>query len=233
MEYVNSPAPAPTLKRWRELYGNHPGKSVIRALEYEAIAKMTITGDVLDYGGGRKAPYLPLLTDVDSMHSVNIDPNIEPTHLVEPGEPLPLEENTYDHVVCFNTLEHIYDAYGSVEEIFRVLKPGGKAIITVPFIFRIHGHPDDFLRCTPSWWEETCRRIGFSKLTLQPLIWGRYTTAGTILGFRGLFPRFQFHVQHFKDWLYAKIAIRAPDYGGKRGQRICAVSPGWVMVVEK
>ena len=233
MKYTFSPPPTPTLRRWCNLYRNFPGQSVLRVLEYEAVSQLDITGNVLDYGGGQKAKYLNLLANADDIKSANIDPDIEPTHIVEPGQPLPFPDNSFDHIACFNTLEHIYDAYGSVEEIQRVLKPGGRAIITVPFIFRIHGHPDDYSRCTPSWWQETCRRIGFSALVLQPLIWGRYTTAGSILGFRGLFPRLQFHVQHLKDWIYAKIAVRSPEYGGKRGQRICNVAPGWLLMVTK
>lgn len=233
MDYTLVPTPAPTLARWRSLYRKFPGQSVLRALEYEAIEAMTIDGDVLDYGGGQNARYLDLLPDAASIRSVNIDPEIAPTHVVEPGQPLPFAEGTFDHVICFNTLEHIYDSYASCEEIFRVLKPGGKAIITVPFIFRIHGHPDDFTRATPSWWQETCRRIGFTRLDLQPLTWGRYTTARTVLGARGLFPRLWFHREHFRDWLYAKLAVRNDTYGGKRGRRICDVAPGWLLIVTK
>lgn len=233
MEYRLVPPPTPTLRRWRDLYSDHPGKSVLRVLEYEAVSKIDISGDVLDYGGGRNAKYLKYLSGADSLKSANIDPGIDPTHLVEPGDPLPFDDNSFDTIVCFNTLEHIYDAYASIEEIYRVLKPGGKAVVTVPFIFRIHGHPDDYSRFTPSWWKETYTRVGFSKTSLQPLIWGRYTTAGSIMGFRGLFPRVKFHFAHFKDWLYAKISVRKSHYEGPRGQRICDVALGWMMVVEK
>ena len=45
-----------------------------------------------------------------------------------------------------------------------------------------------FFRGTPSWWKETMQRTGFSRTGLQPLVWGRYTTAGTISGYRGLLP---------------------------------------------
>ena len=233
MDYTFTPPPTPTFARWRALYQDHPGLSCLRVLEYEAVGKLEITGHVLDYGGGQNAPYTGLLTQAADVKSANIDPGIAPTHIVEPGDPLPFDEGAFDNVVCFNTLEHIYDPRASIAEIHRVLKPGGRAIITVPWIFRIHGHPDDYTRATPSWWQETCRQVGFSALDLQPLIWGRYTSAGAILGHRGLWPRGQFHYQHLKDWLYAKISIRQPTYAGKRGERVCAVASGWCMVATK
>ena len=233
MEYTITPPPTPTFARWRRLYRGHHGLSCLRALEYEAIGQLEITGQVLDYGGGQAAQPNRLLARADDVMSANIDPKMSPTHIVEPDEPLPFAQGAFDYVVSFNTLEHIYDPYAAMEEIFRVLKPSGLAIIAVPWIFRVHGHPDDYTRATPSWWQETCRRIGFSALELQPLVWGRYTAAGSILGYRGLWPRGQFHLQHFKDWLYAKTVVRRPKYSGRRGRQVCNVAPGWLLKASK
>jgi len=43
-----------------------------------------------------------------------------------------LEDNTYDFLVNFQVIEHIQDDDKYVSEIYRVLKPGGKAIFTTP-----------------------------------------------------------------------------------------------------
>lgn len=45
-----------------------------------------------------------------------------------------LEDNTYDFVVSFQVIEHIKDDDLFIKEIHRVLKPGGKALITTPNI---------------------------------------------------------------------------------------------------
>ena len=43
-----------------------------------------------------------------------------------------LEENAFDLIVCFQVIEHIKDDGYLVREIHRVLKPGGRALITTP-----------------------------------------------------------------------------------------------------
>ncbi len=42
------------------------------------------------------------------------------------------EDNTFDTVVTFQVIEHIENDVAFVSEIFRVLKPGGTALITTP-----------------------------------------------------------------------------------------------------
>jgi SAM-dependent methyltransferase len=46
--------------------------------------------------------------------------------------PSPYEDATFDVVVMLATLEHIRDKGPFAEEFFRVLRPGGRVIITVP-----------------------------------------------------------------------------------------------------
>ena len=235
MEYIYIPPPLPTLRRWRVLRRKFPGESVLRSLEYERLEMADIHGRVLDIGGGRKARTKPFLPKTVEPDSVNIVPEIEPTYLVEPDEPFPIRDDSYDTAVCLNTLEHVYDPKFVIREIRRVLKPDGTVFITVPFIFRIHAHPDDFFRGTPSWWKETMRQVGFSRTELQPLVWGRYTTAGAISGYRGLLPAaMQRGGAYLKDILYAVPTFRGVDrYEGRRGERICAVSLGWFIAATK
>tara|TARA_Y100000816_G_C26038268_1_gene543705 strand:- start:453 stop:1175 length:723 start_codon:yes stop_codon:yes gene_type:complete len=48
---------------------------------------------------------------------------------------LPFEENTFDHVVCSEVLEHIIDYESALKEIKRVLKPDGTFALSVPKFF--------------------------------------------------------------------------------------------------
>ena len=206
-----------------------PRQSVLRMLQYEHLEQLPISGSVLDMGGGRKAKYLRLLPPGLTVESVNIDPAIEPTHLVTPGQPLPLPDNSFDAVICLNTLEHVYDSAAVLQELFRVVRPGGAVHVTVPFMFRIHGHPDDFFRATPSWWQETFRRSGFARMELTPLVWGRRSTRTVVPGLYGLFPRLRLHLAMLLDIAYAQVMLKGERMTGRRGLSICGTSPGWFM----
>lgn len=209
------------------------GLSVLRMLEYEHLSTLTLKGRVLDMGGGQKASYLKVLPVGAQIESINIDPKIEPTHLIEPGQALPFPDNSFDEVICFNTLEHIYDSIAVVNDLFRVVKPGGKVHVIVPFMFRIHGHPDDYTRATPSWWRETFQRAGFSMLELKPLVWGRRSTVSVMPGMHGPLPRLRLHIAMLLDILTAKLLLRGKTISGRRGDSICGTSPGWTMTGTK
>lgn len=45
---------------------------------------------------------------------------------------LPFEDASFDWILCNHVLEHIPDDTKAMQELFRVLKPGGKALLQVP-----------------------------------------------------------------------------------------------------
>jgi SAM-dependent methyltransferase len=45
---------------------------------------------------------------------------------------IPLEDNTFDVIFCNHVLEHVEDDHQCMKELFRVLKPGGMAVLQVP-----------------------------------------------------------------------------------------------------
>lgn len=45
---------------------------------------------------------------------------------------LPFPDDTYDFILCNHVLEHIPDDTKAMEEIFRILKPGGTAVLQIP-----------------------------------------------------------------------------------------------------
>jgi SAM-dependent methyltransferase len=46
--------------------------------------------------------------------------------------PYPFEDNSFDHVHCAHVIEHVADVMGTMEEFYRVLKPGGTVFIATP-----------------------------------------------------------------------------------------------------
>lgn len=49
------------------------------------------------------------------------------------GEKTGKEDNSYDFVTCFECLEHVVDPVKVIEEIYRILRPSGYVIISVPY----------------------------------------------------------------------------------------------------
>ncbi len=63
---------------------------------------------------------------------------------VEDVHQLSFADSSQDAIFCMAVLEHVYDPKRAAEEIVRVLKPGGRAFIYVPFIYRYHAHTHDY-----------------------------------------------------------------------------------------
>ena len=68
---------------------------------------------------------------------------------------IPLVEESLDAVVCTGVLEHVADPWTVIGEIRRVLKPGGRVYVSLPFLQGYHPSPTDFHRFTP----EGARRL--------------------------------------------------------------------------
>lgn len=86
---------------------------------------------------------------------------------------LPVPANSFEWVLCSEVLEHVNEPLRVMAEIFRVLRPGGKAVITAPFLFRLHADPLDVGRYTHWFWRQQLEEIGFGQITIekQGLFW--------------------------------------------------------------
>src|SRR6185437_14474976 len=52
---------------------------------------------------------------------------------IEDGGRLPFRSNYFDFILASDVLEHVYDTENAFAELARVLKPGGKILISVPY----------------------------------------------------------------------------------------------------
>jgi SAM-dependent methyltransferase len=120
-----------------------------------------IEGRVLDVGCGEQ-PYREWLGEGCDYTGMDVDEGAGVAIVIRPGEPWPLPEASYDAVICTQVLEHDSRPEHTLSEIDRVLRPGGVAVITVPFAYNEHAMPHDYRR--------------FSAIGASAAIGGRLTT---------------------------------------------------------
>jgi SAM-dependent methyltransferase len=80
---------------------------------------------------------------------------------------LPIGDGTYDLVLATELLEHCHTPAAVVAEVHRVLRPGGRFVCSVPFIYVIHGDPHDYWRFTAHGLQHLLR--DFARVAVWPL----------------------------------------------------------------
>lgn len=136
------------------------------------------SGAMLDAGCGCQ-PYRHLLEDRGDVYE-SLDFRGDPDTLTYAGDIQHMPQvatGHYDTVLCSEVLEHLRQPWKALEEIHRVLAPGGKVILSVPFLSRLHEEPFDFFRYTRHGLAELLTHAGFSSIAISEF--------GSVFGFLG------------------------------------------------
>jgi ubiquinone/menaquinone biosynthesis C-methylase UbiE len=64
------------------------------------------------------------------------------------GDALPFKDATFDVILSLAVLEHVPDPFTCARELQRVLKPGGKIMLILPFLQAEHGYPSHYFNAT-------------------------------------------------------------------------------------
>lgn len=179
-------SPSLSIKAWWQLV--RQDKTLLRSMEDEQIARLHLQGRVLDIGGGADFDYTKLIQIDGNLDSINICAAVNPTIVADLNEVLPIADEIYDNVICFNTLEHIHEERRITRELLRVLRTGGRFVVTVPFLFPRHGRYGDFHRHTAEYWEKELCEMGLdtNDFIIKPLSYGPLSSVlATLPWFRG------------------------------------------------
>jgi SAM-dependent methyltransferase len=140
---------------------------------YDANLKVHARGRLLDLGCG-KVPLYESYRDyisesicVDWEHTSHQSPHLDfETDLTRE---VPFPDGAFDTVILSSVLEHIPVPEELCREIARVLSPGGKLLMDVPFYYRLHEKPHDYYRYTEFALRRFMDRSGMQLLRLQAL----------------------------------------------------------------
>ena len=119
---------------------------------YDRDLRLHARGRLLDLGCGQVplyAAYKDIVSECVCVDWANTGhKNLHLDHECDLTQPLPFGEGRFDTVLLSDVLEHIPTPEALCVEISRILAPGGKLLLNVPFYYWLHEEPHDYYRYT-------------------------------------------------------------------------------------
>jgi SAM-dependent methyltransferase len=140
--------------------------SLYRALRAAAAAHLK--GRLLDAGAGRMAYSDMLQHGCDSYESLDLEPAEGLDHVADLQD-TGLPGGQYDSIFCSQVLHHLPHQDQALKEIARLLKPGGRVVLSVPHLAWLHNEPHDYLRLTSHGIRLLLSQAGLREVAIQPV----------------------------------------------------------------
>ena len=119
-----------------------------------------VGGRILDLGAGM-TKYKPILMKRASEYIACDTKKNKDINIVCNAEHLIFATESFDTVILTQVFEHVANPFLVAEEVKRVLKTGGRAIVTAPFMFPYHADPEDYFRVSQKGLEDIFKSINF------------------------------------------------------------------------
>ena len=143
----------------------------ILAQAYASAIQQHARGRLLDLGCG-KAPLYGIyrgcteeIICVDWVNTRHRSPYLDLEQ--DLNQPLPVAAASIDTMLATDVLEHIAHPSDLWREMARLLAPGGKLILGVPFLYGVHEAPYDYFRYTEFALQMFCRENGLAVVELK------------------------------------------------------------------
>lgn len=129
-----------------------------------------IRGNVVDIGcgTGKYRKFILSLPHVNSYIGIDFYKTEQAKMVADLNSNIPVADNSFDTALCISVLEHLLEPQNALNEIYRILKPGGHLLLTTPWIFPFHGEPNDYFRYSRNALEYMFQKSGFDIVSITP-----------------------------------------------------------------
>lgn len=160
--------------------------SLLRIFQNEECKKFNFKGICLEFGANHKLErnflnhlskkYKTVYSNINKKNSkflfLNLEKKIQ-------------HKKKYDNIIIYNVLEHLSDLNLPFKNINYLLKKKGTILGSTPFLYRIHGAPNDYNRFTKDYLIKILKENKFRKIEIVELGTGPFLASFSLL--RGFF----------------------------------------------
>ena len=138
-----------------------------------------LEGDLLDVGSGAD-PYRACFPQIRRKVNCDYSGARGPVDFISSAVHLPVAAASFDSILCTEVLEHVPDPLATWREFHRVLRPGGRVLLSTPMYWPPHELPFDFYRYPEHGLRWLVTQSGFEVEALYPrggvwALWGQVT----------------------------------------------------------
>lgn len=141
------------------------------ARAYHSMLLKHASGTIADIGCGRAPLYIAYRSLVNETICVDWATSANRNEFIDIEADLnfgiPLANDSVDTLLATDVLEHLRNPHLFWQEVVRVLRPGGKFLLGVPFLYRIHEAPHDYFRFTRFRLHSYCEENNLTLITLE------------------------------------------------------------------
>jgi len=158
--------------------------TLLRVLQIYKCLNINLDGLTLEFGAinNKNKTFSNFFRGYRKLHCTNIVPNkkLNIFHS-DLTKKLKISNNQYKNIIIFNVLEHLPKYDLAFSETYRILKKGGRLVGSVPFLYQIHGAPNDYHRFTKESLNYNLTNNKFKKIKIIALGHGPFVASYTLI----------------------------------------------------
>ena len=159
------------------------GYSLLRAYQIDECKNIRLKGRSIEFGAykNKKRNFNNFFKGIPNCKLSNIYNHNHANYIkLDLTKKFKLKKNSFNNVIIFNVLEHLPDTKNVFSEIKNILKKDGTLIGSTPFIYQVHGAPNDYFRFTKDFFYENLKKQ-FKKIYIKQLGHGPFIASFSLI----------------------------------------------------